>query len=276
MSRAGHRAKRILSVGLAVILSMCIVTLFLACEAGLGIFKKSSFMSAINKSDYQNKAYEEFVECYEDVLKANGFDTDLTEQAFTESMFRADLGGSIKASLAGKTRTVKTADETDRLKSCLLNTLADEGYKIDEPTRSAMQEIAEQVESYYRNYTRFGAGTYYYNARQQISGSLKVVIPAASVILLLCAAVLYMLNSRKRSFYRYICSALLGATLPCLYVFYRIGCAADVFSQNSGYYYDMIACLYSSSTAPLVFTELVLILGWLILYKAGKHEEQMH
>ena len=274
--RLGRKARRTISIALAVVMSMSILTLFLGAEAGLGIFKKSNVMAAINESDYQDEAYEEFSECYEDLLSANGFGEyadDLTETAFSESRFRTDLGSSIKAALEGKEKTVKTTKERKALQTALQDNLVERGYRIDKQTRSAMKKIAEQAESYYKNYTRFAFGTYYSGAQANIERNLKIVVPVAAAVLIICIGVIYMINPRKRSFFRYTRCALIGATVPCLYAFYKVGCAADVFSDGGGYYYDMIECLYRSSIAPLVFTEIILVLGWAILYKLGKNAD---
>ena len=262
---------KMICIVLTVLMSFSIVALFLSAEAGLGLFRRSNVMVAIVESDYEQEAFEEFQTYYEDLLVANGFKIEDAGEAFSENRFKSDLGTSIKKSIAGKPVKVKISKQINLLEDNLTVALINKGYLIDSKTEKAVESIANEVGNYYKSFTQFGFGKYYYKAKKITANRLNIILPITFSVFIISILGLYVFKRYKHRFYEYLRYGCVGAMITNAYIFLRIMFGQREFLNQGGYYYELMQRLYEFSIPPFVITELFLLLVWGLLFRMRKN-----
>lgn len=221
--------KQAMGFALAFLLFLCVLGLFVSLDLRLGLLNQQTVVTAVAKSEYSLRAYEQLREDMEALIKSHGLDPKPVLSLLDENQFYAASGNRIDGTLQGDTERIDTTVLQKDLRGEIQKQLLANGVPLTPAIATAVDEIAFAGGNLYDKHGYFQFGEELMKAKQQtlpMAKNLFLVSLAGSALLTALLAVLYRRRHLGLSLINYALFAGVlanGAIVTLLYATNPIG-----------------------------------------------------
>lgn len=266
--------RRTISLLLAFVLCASLTAMILLGQIGLGICSNKNVIEARNSSRYAEESYKKFQTKYTGILEQNQLPTELAEKSFSQEQFYEDFRNSEKDALEDGKGKVIGAGETKQLSKEVSKYLSGKGSKLNENEKAAIEDISQEVSSYYEKYATFKFGEVFYQFRTKIMDGMTWYVPLLIAIAIIAVGLLWWLNRKTRGTIKYVVMSIGGAMLSGLTIYLLTDFKDSILpTGNVGaeYYNKFITELSQFTLPPLIFSLAVGAVISVILILVGRH-----
>jgi hypothetical protein len=224
---------------LAFVLFLSICGVFFSLDLWLGFLNKQTVVTAVAKSEYSARAYEQLREDMEALMKNHMLDSEPALALLDENQFYTDSDNSLKATLNGQRDRIDTAGLKGDLKKEIYDQLTADGVPVTAEIATAVDEIAFTGANLYDNHTYFQFGEEFMKAKILTLPTVILMLIVSATTAALLALVIGLAYRRRRAAMSLIGYSLFAAVIAnflvmaLLFVTNPIGqTAAAAYYQN--------------------------------------------
>ena len=198
---------------LAFVLFLGICGVFFSLDLWLGFLNKQTVVTAVAKSEYSARAYEQLREDMETLMKNHMLDPEPALALLDEDQFYTDSDNSVKATLNGQRERVDTTDLKQDLKKEIYSQLTVEGVPVTSEIATAVDEIVFTGANLYDNHTYFQFGEEFVKAKILTMPTLILMLIVSGAVSVLLALVIGIAYRRRHAAMSLIGYSLFAAVI---------------------------------------------------------------
>ena len=198
---------------LAFVLFLGICGVFFSLDLWLGFLNKQTVVTAVAKSEYSARAYEQLREDMETLMKNHMLDPEPALALLDEDQFYTDSDNSVKATLNVQRERVDTTDLKQDLKKEIYSQLTVEGVPVTSEIATAVDEIVFTGANLYDNHTYFQFGEEFVKAKILTMPTLILMLIVSGAVSVLLALVIGIAYRRRHAAMSLIGYSLFAAVI---------------------------------------------------------------
>jgi len=206
-SEKGRRRRRILSIIISFFISLSVTLILASILLKGGLFNQQLFKQTLAESEFYDSKLEDIKSNINDILASAGFPTEISEDVITRTLITMEVNKVMRGEESDST------DFSEVMNERIMEHFSENNIPISESMTQAIDVMVSDMVKVYETHMTMLFAKMYNEFCNKYVGIINIVLYVSIALLIICAVLLMILNTRVYRGMRYVGYGILAGSV---------------------------------------------------------------